>query len=340
MSLRQLTRSGPITQQRKIRFVLYAMFVTGIAGCAKDSDAQAGANSDSYSSSSAAEPMTQREAAPSVNVRLTEWKLELSQLTVPTGEVEFTVTNRGTMPHAFEVEGQGLEREIEPLNVGATSTLRLNLPPGSYELYCPIESGTHEKMGMIAHIEVLGSVDLGTLVTAMKNGGYVIVLRHGATNPNQADTDPLHRDNIGAQRLLSAQGREVAVRVGDSFRMLGIPFGKVYSSEFNRATETAKLVSGKSVTTTPDLTEGGLVVPPAENARRARVLKAMASTPPDPGVNTLIVTHKPNILDAFGEDWFDSKEGEASVFKPDGSNGLVLVARVQPADWIKAVAAR
>jgi len=43
-------------------------------------------------------------------------------------------------------------------------------------------------------------------------------------------------------------------------------------------------------------------------------------------------------LDAFGEDWFDSKEGEASVFKPDGSNGLVLVARVQAADWIKAVA--
>jgi len=62
----------------------------------------------------------------------------------------------------------------------------------------------------------------------------------------------------------------------------------------------------------------------------------MASTPPNAGVNTLIVTHKPNILDAFGEDWFDSKEGEASVFKPDGSNNLILVARVQAADWIKA----
>jgi hypothetical protein len=47
-------------------------------------------------------------------------------------------------------------------------------------------------------------------------------------------------------------------------------------------------------------------------------------------------SHKPNILDAFGEDWFASKEGEASVFKPDGSNNLVLVARVQAADWIRA----
>ena len=179
-------------------------------------------------------------------------------------------------------------------------------------------------------------VDVGTLVTAMKQGGYVIVLRHGATNPDQADTDPLHQDNIASQRLLSTQGRAVATQVGDSFRKLGIPLGKVYSSEFNRATETAKLVSGKSVTTTPDITEGGLVVSPAENARRAKALKKMASTAPEAGVNTLIVTHKPNILDAFGKDWFDSKEGEASVFKPDGSNGLVLVARVQAADWIKA----
>jgi len=178
--------------------------------------------------------------------------------------------------------------------------------------------------------------DLEELVTEMKKGGYVIVLRHGATNADQADTDPFHLDNIGAQRLLSEKGRDVAKRVGDSFRTLGIPLGKVYSSQFNRATETAQLVSGKPPTTTPDLTEGGLVVSPTENARRAKVLKTLAAVVPEAGSNTLIVTHKPNILDAFGEDWFASKEGEASVFKPDGSNNLVLIARVQATDWIRA----
>ncbi|HMG95478.1 MAG TPA: histidine phosphatase family protein, partial [Gemmatimonadaceae bacterium] len=217
-----------------------------------------------------------------------------------------------------------------------TSKFRLSLPPGTYELYCPIGDGAHEKMGMIAHIEVIGSVNLEQLVTDMKKGGYVIVLRHGATNADQADTDPLHRDNIGSQRLLSEKGRDIGKRVGDSFRTLGIPLGKVYSSEFNRATETARLVSGKSPTTTADLTEGGLVVSPAENARRAKALKTLVVVVPEAGSNTLIVTHKPNILDAFGEDWFASKEGEASVFKPDGSNNLVLVARVQAADWIRA----
>jgi len=182
--------------------------------------------------------------------------------------------------------------------------------------------------------------NLNRLVTDLKHGGYVIVLRHGATNQNQADTDPFHLENISAQRLLSEQGREAASAVGDAFRKLGIPLGKVYSSEFNRATETAKLVSGKDVTTTRDLSEGGLVVSPAENARRAKVLMEMATTAPEPGVNTLIVTHKPNILDAFGADWFNSKEGEASVFKPDGSGNLVLVARIQAADWVKAVSER
>jgi phosphohistidine phosphatase SixA/plastocyanin len=338
MSLYELIHSSPITRYRRIGPALCVVLLTGVAAGAKGQDAEAATNSGGYSSSATMMPPARRGGASPVGVRLSEWKLDLARLTVPTGEVEFSVTNGGTMPHAFEIEGQGLEKELEPIKAGATETLRLTLPPGTYELYCPIDSGEHEKMGMIAHLEVLGSVDLSRLVIAMKQGGYVIVLRHGATNANQADTDPLHRDNIASQRLLSQQGREMATRVGNSFRILGIPLGEVYSSEFNRATETAKLVSGKSVTTTPDLTEGGLVVSPAENARRAKALKGMAGAEPKPGVNTLIVTHKPNILDAFGEDWFDSKEGEASVFKPDGSNSLVLVARVQAADWIKTVA--
>ena len=273
----------------------------------------------------------------SVRVQLSEWKLDVSRLVVPTGDIEFTVKNAGTIVHAFEVEGQGLDRELPPIQVGATSTLRLTLPPGTYELYCPIDNGAHKKMGMVAHVEVTGTVDMEKLIAGLRQGGYVIVLRHGATNRDQADTDPLHLSNVAAQRVLSATGREVAAQVGGAFRQLNIPLGAIYSSEFNRAVETAKLVGGgKRVTTTSDISEGGLVVTPAENDRRAKALRKLATQKPAAGVNTLIVTHKPNILDAFGEDWFDSKEGEASVFKPDGSNNLALVARLQATDWLTA----
>ena len=180
------------------------------------------------------------------------------------------------------------------------------------------------------------TVDMNALVAQMKQGGHVIVFRHGATHRDQADTDPLNHDNVAKQRLLSESGKEVAKQVGDSFRKLGIPLGKVYTSRFNRAVETAKLVGSGDIIISIDITEGGLVVSPIENDRRAEALRKLAATIPEPGKNTLIVSHKPNIMDAFGKDWFDVREGEASVFRPDGSGKAVLVARVQAIDWINA----
>jgi len=181
--------------------------------------------------------------------------------------------------------------------------------------------------------------DLASLVADLRQGGYVIVIRHGATNRDQADTDPLNLDNVAKQRQLSPQGIETAKQVGAAFKKLGIPIDWVYTSRFNRAVETGRLIAGGPVTATLDLAEGGLVVTPIENDRRAAALKKMAATPPEPGRNTIIVTHKPNIVDAFGKDWLDVKEGEATVFKPDGAGHAAAVARVQPADWIKAAAA-
>jgi phosphohistidine phosphatase SixA/plastocyanin len=327
--------TGKIGGRAATAITLLALLVASF-GCRGDyAEAAPSETAGSVKSAMADARSAPHEASTTVSVRLSEWKLVLSRWTAPAGEVEFTVTNAGTMLHAFEIEGQGMEKEVEPIAAGATSTLRVTLPPGSYEVYCPIGNGKHKKMGMIAHIEVLGEVDLKKLVAGMKQGGYVIVLRHAATNSNQADTDPLHPANVAQQRRLNAEGKEAATHLGEAFARLGIPLGKVYSSEFDRAVETAKLVSGRNPTRTLDVTEGGLVVTPEENQRRTDALKAMACTRPEAGKNTLIVTHKPNILDAFGESWFKVKEGEASVFKPDGSGKPVLVARVQAAEWLE-----
>jgi broad specificity phosphatase PhoE len=171
------------------------------------------------------------------------------------------------------------------------------------------------------------------LVAALKAGGHVIVFRHGGTNADQADTDPLHIENVAQQRQLNDKGRSDAKAVGEVLKAAAIPLGKVYSSQFNRAVETARLISGKEPIATADLTEGGLVVSPNENARRTKAFAALAAAAPDAGTNTLIVTHKPNILDAFGKDWFEVREGEASIFKPDGAGKASLVARVQIAEW-------
>jgi hypothetical protein len=118
-------------------------------------------------------------------------------------------------------------------------------------------------------------------------------------------------------------------------RKLRIPVGRVHSSLFQRAVDTGTLMGFGDVTVSADYTEGGLVVTPIENNRRAAALRKIAGTTPPPGTNIIVVTHKPNILDAFGKDWFEVREGEASVFKPDGNGGYRLVARVQAGDWSK-----
>lgn len=171
------------------------------------------------------------------------------------------------------------------------------------------------------------------VLKTLRIGGYVIVVRHGATHADQADTDPLNLDNVARQRQLNDQGRADARVVGDVFRAAGVPIGKSYSSRFFRAVETARLIGGKEPQSTLDITEGGLVVSPNENNRRAAALRAMAGTVPEAGANTLIVTHKPNILDAFGRDWFEIREGEATVFKPTGDGKYELVGRVQINQW-------
>ncbi len=120
-------------------------------------------------------------------------------------------------------------------------------------------------------------------------------------------------------------------------RKLKIPVGQVQTSMFNRAVETGKLLGFGEVTSSADISEGGLVVTPIENNRRTAAMRKLAATMPPAGTNAVVVSHKPNILDAFGKDWFDVKEGEASVFKPDG-NGYKLVVRVTADQWAKLAA--
>ena len=176
------------------------------------------------------------------------------------------------------------------------------------------------------------------LVQSLRSGGYVILVRHSATFSDQADTDPFNFNDITKQRNLNQKGKELAKAFGEAIRQAGVPVGEVYTSNFNRAFETAVLAGFKDVKKTADLTEGGLVVSPDENNRRAAALRNLLARVPDNGKNTLLITHKPNIIDALGKDWFDVKEGEASIFKPE-SGKYQVVARVQMEDWPKLAAA-
>jgi plastocyanin len=93
----------------------------------------------------------------SVTAKLSEWKVELSEATVAAGPVRFTAMNTGSIPHALEVEGPGLEQETAVIQPGDTATLTLTLRPGTYEVYCPVGVDSHKKLGMETHLKVVGS---------------------------------------------------------------------------------------------------------------------------------------------------------------------------------------
>ena len=184
--------------------------------------------------------------------------------------------------------------------------------------------------------------DPQSVTAALKQGGYVIVFRHGATDESQKDIYPFRFDDMRAQRQLSDKGRETARAIGAALKELGIPLGEVYTSKLNRAVETGKLIAAKNVTPKDDLTDSGagsassMANPEGNNEKFGRALRDLATAAPSSGVNTVIVTHKTNIADAFGKSYADVQEGEALIFRSTKS-GLELVARTKADDWAKAL---
>jgi broad specificity phosphatase PhoE len=182
---------------------------------------------------------------------------------------------------------------------------------------------------------------LAAMLPSLQQGGYVIVLRHGATDARQEDAYPLNYDDMTKQRQLSESGRDTARQMGVALGALGIPIGTVLTSRLNRAVETGRLVAGKAVITRQELTDSGMGSASAMagssatgNARYATALRELVATRPQHRTNTLIVTHKTNIQDAFGKQWAaDIKEGESLLFKPDGPATPIPIARVEASDW-------
>jgi plastocyanin len=90
-------------------------------------------------------------------IALGEWAITPEAESIRPGRVTFVITNRGTMPHGFELEREDVDDdedkvETDFLDPGETVEVELDLAAGLYKLECNVEG--HDDMGMEMLFEV------------------------------------------------------------------------------------------------------------------------------------------------------------------------------------------
>jgi len=151
------------------------------------------------------------------------------------------------------------------------------------------------------------------LVETLREGGYVVYLRHAATDRSREDDPAVDLDDCATQRNLSDAGREQARTIGAAFRALEIPLGRVAASEYCRTRETAELAFG-AFEDEPDLTGFPEESDPTYD-ERVRRTKELLATPPAAAENTILVAHIKNLEESVSR---SIDEGELAVFEPLG----------------------
>jgi uncharacterized cupredoxin-like copper-binding protein len=131
-------------------FVIGAAIAVPIVGCG-------GSSNDNTTTSSAAAPASTAGGGSggSVNLTATDFKFTPSDATVKSGQVSFNMKNDGQVTHSLEIEDvtPGHDQELEGnVSPGQSGTLTVNLKPGKYDFYCPIDD--HKQMGMEGEITV------------------------------------------------------------------------------------------------------------------------------------------------------------------------------------------
>ena len=121
-----------------------------LAACGDDdsSDSSTSASSDTESTTVTAGG----GSGETVDISETEFKLDPSDPSTKAGNVTFQVTNDGQTVHNLEVEGNGVEETTDDLQPGDQGVLSVDLQPGTYEMYCSIDS--HREQGMEGEITV------------------------------------------------------------------------------------------------------------------------------------------------------------------------------------------
>ncbi|MEO8219074.1 MAG: hypothetical protein ABI718_18515, partial [Acidobacteriota bacterium] len=87
-----------------------------------------------------------------VTVTLTDYRIDMPAIIRP-GKSRLRIFNRGKTSHGLKVAGNGIEEKLWiTVGPGQNATLNVDLPPGSYNVWCPVDH--HDRKGMRLTIKV------------------------------------------------------------------------------------------------------------------------------------------------------------------------------------------
>ena len=176
-----------------------------------------------------------------------------------------------------------------------------------------------------------GLISKEALIKKMQTGGLILYFRHASTEKDYADQVKADVNDGSTQRVLSEKGWHEAVHIGNAIRFYNIPVGKVISSEYFRAWQTAWLAFGRY-----EKNEDLNFLPFAEFTKEQmekmkKQVVPFLSTKPEKGKNTVIVAHDDPFEAATGI--YPDPQGICYVLEPKGKGSFKILGFVEASAW-------
>ncbi len=163
--------------------------------------------------------------------------------------------------------------------------------------------------------------------------GHVLLMRH-ANAPGVGDPPGMDLADCSTQRNLDARGRAQARELGERIRSAGVPTARVFTSEWCRCRETARLLELGPVEVLPAL--NSFFEEPAQREPRLSALRAFLEKLPRDGGPVVLVTHQVTITALVG---VYPASGEGVVLRLRADGGFETVGAV-PAQGIPETVGR
>lgn len=165
---------------------------------------------------------------------------------------------------------------------------------------------------------ILTSAGVGSSALAEDLSGKVVFMRH-AVAPGNGDPNNFDLNNCATQRNLDEEGRQQAKQIGEKLRGRKVEFAVIYSSEWCRCRETAKLLDMGNVT--PLRALNSFYEHHFSRDQLLPVLEEMLFDVESGDVPILMVTHFVTIAAVTGR---SVSSGDLVVYDPENGESFLL----------------